>query len=292
MRLRLLAFPAALMFLGNGYGCAEQSDGTVAPPEVGGSSGKGGAGSSGKGGTTASGKGGSTSGKGGSGGTSSSKGGSTGNGGEAGDMTGAGGDPASGGTGGSGGKGGTGGSAGKGGSGGSGGITCEGSGGAPPDSGVSVRYKVSQAADTPDLEGDLWIYNESGASVNMTELTLRYYFTNEAAGGAAEQATINYANKQPISGGSAEQIQGNMTISLEAATGCDQDTVAVIGFTTGTLANDERVEFRFHVHNNDSVNYQQADDYSFNINMTTAGGTEWDHVVLRQNSTVLWGIDP
>ncbi len=290
-------------------GCAQQPEGE--PPFIyvnggssgmagrGGSGGQGAAGSSaGRGGV--SGLGGTT---GGLGGTAA--GGSTGGGGSGGSSDagldaaasggtigvgsgGAAGSAATGGTS----TGGTGGSAAT--TGGSAGTSAGSGGSGATAAGFSIQYKVENtSASATAIGSQLWIVNNGASTVNLNDLTLRYYFTNEVT--AALMQNINWANVGPISGGATMNLgAGELTITTvkmpAAVTGAD--SYVQFGFNAAgkTLAPGSRVQFSWTVQNFASQNFNQTGDYSFNAGSTTQ--TNWQNVVLFQGQTLLWGVQP
>jgi hypothetical protein len=66
----------------------------------------------------------------------------------------------------------------------------------------------------------------------------------------------------------------------------------VFGFKQGTLENGWYAHFRWTVQDFSSENFVQTNDYSFNATLTDSNGSEWSNVVLRESSTIIWGVDP
>jgi hypothetical protein len=201
---------------------------------------------------------------------------------------------ASGGTGG-GGSGGSVGSAGSGGTAGTGGGAGTSTGGdGGPVTGFSIQYKVENtSASGTAIGSQLWIFNNGTSTVNLNDLMLRYYFTNEVT--ATLMQNINWANVGPISGGANLNLgSGELTIKTErmsaAVTGAD--SYVEFGFNAAgkTLAPGSRVQFSWTVQNFGSQNFNQTGDYSFNAGYTSQ--TNWQNVVLFQGQSVLWGVQP
>ena len=153
-----------------------------------------------------------------------------------------------GGTNGAGGTTGTGGASG--GTSGTGGATG-GSGGAPPTGGFYCNYKVEEKGNATAIGSELWIVNNSGSSVALNTLKLRYYLTNEVTMSILQR--INWGNAQALAGGAADQIQGEITITPPtrlptAAPGAD--SYVEFGFNSNRmLQNGWRVQFSWTVHN-------------------------------------------
>jgi hypothetical protein len=179
-----------------------------------------------------------------------------------------------------------------GGTGGSAGTSTGGDGG--PVTGFSIQYKVENtSASGTAIGSQLWIVNSGTSAVNLNDLTLRYYFTNEVT--ASLMQNVNWANVGPVSGGANMNLgSGELTIKTErmpaAVTGAD--SYVEFGFNAAgkMLAPGSRVQFSWTVQNFGSQNFNQTGDYSFNAGYTSQ--TNWQNVVLFQGQSVLWGVQP
>jgi hypothetical protein len=271
-----------------------ESGGNAGQVGRGGSSGRGGTGAgAGRGGASAAGGTAAGSGGSGAGGTASASGGTSGASDGGVDAV------ASGGTGaiGSGGSVGSAGSSGAAtggtaGTGGNAGTSTGGDGG--PVTGFAIQYKVENtSASGTAIGSQLWIVNSGTSAVNLNDLTLRYYFTNEVT--AALMQNVNWANVGPVSGGANMNLgSGELTIKTErmpaAVTGAD--SYVEFGFNAAgkTLVPGSRVQFSWTVQNFGSQNFDQTGDYSFNAGYTSQ--MNWQNVVLLQGQSVLWGVQP
>ena len=245
----------------------------------------------------------------GSGGTLENMGGDEGSGGGGGSAgsggKGGGGGKTSGGSGGSGGKasGGSGGSAGSGGkagNGGSGGSTG-GSGGAGcmqspsgPIGGLSARYQN----ETPGVTGtgigaQLALYNTGQSTLNLADLKLRYYLTNEVQ--ANLNRTINWAWYRPIAGGAQDDKKAKVSFSVVSMTcktaNADSYLEFVFAADAGSLEPAHYLLFSWAANNASSQNFTQSNDYSFD---TTSKVDADDNkiVVLQASGTRVWGTEP
>ncbi len=197
---------------------------------------------------------------------------------------------------------GVGGSAGSGGAVGSGGST--GTGGSladagpdrviPPTTGVAAFYhatNVGLMADSILCEID--VRNMSTETIPLTDLTIRYYFTDEVATGPT--VDINYAHvtgppyRELGSNGITHQVQKiplNMQVYNKA------DSYIELGFAAGSGSlvpkDDALIAMKYHASDYKMIN--QANDYSFDPSKTTLAA--WDHIVLLRAGTVIWGIVP
>ncbi|HMJ57157.1 MAG TPA: cellulose binding domain-containing protein [Polyangiaceae bacterium] len=280
---------------------AGRTGGAGGAGQVGGSSsGSGGAGASGGTGGSTTGSGGSATGgsggsaTGGSGG--STTGGSGGTGGTGTTGSGGGGASGSGGSGGGTSKDAGAGGAGRGGSGGSGGASgAGGSGGAPPDAGptgLSVHYVVLKTqASSPYVQCELHVKNTGTSSAQVSELKLRYYFTDEVK--KTPKVSLNWSYICiPGNCGNSMTVNSNVSPNVPPAAGAD--TYIEFGFSSGhpSIGPGESADFAFQMEGPNPATdvYTQTNDYSFDSSKTSP--SLWPNVVLLQNGNTAWGTPP
>jgi len=132
------------------------------------------------------------------------------------------------------------------------------------------------------------LLNLSATTVQLSDLTIRYWFTGDGAQTYA--AAIDFAANS-----AGTQIQGNMsgTFVPVTRTGADQYMQLAFNSGAGTLTNAAAVfvQSRFNSTNPAfGVNFTQTGDYSFDPTKTTL--TDWTQVTLYQRGVLIWGIDP
>ena len=175
---------------------------------------------------------------------------------------------------------------------GSGGANGASGTGGGPATGFAVQYQVEIGGAGSAIGSQLWVVNNGIATVNLNELKVRYYFTNEVTGALIHN--INWANVGPNSGARPASIRSTeVTIRTAALTPAvtGADTYVEFGFSGGqTLAPGSRVQFSWTVQNHVSQNFNQTGDYSFNAGFTSQ--TNWQNVVLAPGPSVLWGVQP
>jgi endoglucanase len=300
--MRYFAVTAALMIVG---ACAAQNTPTPGPDEEdmvdGGSSGSSAGGNTSSGGSlpkSGSNSGGTASGgKPSNGGKTSTAGTSSGGDGAAGEANGgAGGDASP--TGGSGGKGGSGGSAGKGGNagagGGSGGAGCQPTA-STPLAGISARYQSEQpSSSTFSIGSQLAIANAGPNTLNLTDLKLRYYFTNEVT--APLVTTVNWSYFRPNGGGAQTTIdKSKVTLEVVPMTCTTAKANAYIEFTfaadVGSLTPGNQVYFSWVATNTASQKFTQSNDYSFD-GAAKVDADDSKLVVLQNSGNRVWGSEP
>ncbi len=134
--------------------------------------------------------------------------------------------------------------------------------------------------------------NSSAGSVAVSQFKVRYYFTDEPK--VQLQMTINYAHVQ-ISGNQFDMTVTNSVVGM-APTYSTADTYIEFSFSCSghaTLAPGESLDFAWQVQGpNPAMNtYTQTNDYSFNSSKV-GSPSSWDHVILFQNNSVIWGALP
>jgi hypothetical protein len=272
---------------GKSAGGAQSSSGTSQGGKGGDGSGgdfedhQGGGGSGGKGATGGNGSAGKASAGSSSGGGGNSSGGKGGTGG---------GGNSSGGGGGGGASAGTGGTA-SGGGGSGGGSTCT-----PLNAGnlagISARYE-SEGNDDYALAGKLIIANVGPNTLNLADLKLRYYFTNEVT--AAVQKTINWCYYRPNAGGAQEDRTSKVSFDVVpmACKPNGADTYLEFKFTAdaGLLEPGKQIYFSWALHNGASQKFTKTNDYSYSASAKEAD--DYTKVVVLQNSGArIWGTEP
>lgn len=122
-----------------------------------------------------------------------------------------------------------------------------------------LEYRCAMSNTTSNqIQGELKITNNSGSSINLSELTAQYYYTKE--GTASENGFVDYG---AIEGSTYRQVAQYGTITFNS------DHFEV-GFTSaaGTLAAGDRLIVQYRVSKSDWSNYDQSNDASFDASYT------------------------
>ncbi len=159
---------------------------------------------------------------------------------------------------------------------------------------IRLQYDNSQtAASSSSIKPWIRFYNESGYDINLSDLTVRYWFTSEPSG--VDQFNIDWA--QMGNGnvtGTFDQLPGAGNYYMEI--GFSSSTVLPIGLggdgSTANLFPDNATsgEIRIRVQNNGAGNYTQTDDYSYDAGTTTY--TDYDSINVYYKGVLVWGIPP
>jgi cellulose 1,4-beta-cellobiosidase len=165
---------------------------------------------------------------------------------------------------------------------------------AGPIAGFSVQYtNEATATNSSVIKCVLGIVNNSGQSVPLTELTLRYYYTNEVTHAITIDTNFAHASGGVTYADLTTKISKQNVVLTPSKT--NANAYVEIGFMAGSpsiLSGDVATQVDWQIHQtNYDQNYDQSNDYSFDASKTSA--QTWDHVALYRNgTTLLWGVPP
>jgi hypothetical protein len=146
-----------------------------------------------------------------------------------------------------------------------------------------VQYMTpTTTATTQEIRPHFEILNNGTSSQDLSALTLRYWYT--ADGSTSQAYDCDYA----LVGCGVVQA----TFVAATATTATADHYMEVSFTGGSVmagASSGEIQTRFH-DTNYAVTFSQTNDYSFNAGDTAY--TQWNHVTLYRNGTLVWGVEP
>jgi hypothetical protein len=164
--------------------------------------------------------------------------------------------------------------------------------GGPPPTGLSVLYEVEdQTSSSAYIGCELSVLNSSSASPSISNFTIRYYYTDEVH--QTPQMTINWSHVS--TSGADEDLEVTSSFVAISPPVTDADTYIEFSLASGsspTLAPGDAAQFSWQMQGPLPAQdvYTQTNDYSFNASLTTL--TAWNHVVLLESGTVVWGVVP
>ncbi len=149
---------------------------------------------------------------------------------------------------------------------------------------ATILYRAGETGTAVNsIRASLQLKNESGASIPLNELKIRYWYTRD--GNTEQTVEFDYAviGKEKL----LTEIVPLTTPSAGA------DTYAEIGFTAGAgslAASGTTGDIQFRIHNKDWSDYNQADDYSFQPSITSYAAN--DHITVYHKGKLIYGIEP
>ncbi len=136
------------------------------------------------------------------------------------------------------------------------------------------------------IQPKLRVVNGGGGTVPLSQLTVRYWYTNETFP-QTQVFQLYLAQMEP-----ATQIPSSrVTSRFVRVTRPQADTYLEIGFTStaGNLASGGAVGLEFNVHAANWANYSESNDYSYSTSTTPI---DWSKVTVYRNGVLIWGKEP
>jgi len=159
------------------------------------------------------------------------------------------------------------------------------SGGAPPAGALEVDYKCGSGPTDNQIRSSLRIKSSADASVAISGLELRYYFTSEVA----LPLTIEIYDAS-VDGAAGYHAVSHDAVKAEV-TGTDGYLKLTFTQAAGALTKGNAFTVDVAVHGpNWTGNFSEADDYSFGPDHTDFAA--WDHVTLFGGGELAWGKEP
>lgn len=149
---------------------------------------------------------------------------------------------------------------------------------------VKAQYKNKDSVGPADnsIKPGLQLVNNGSSGVDLSTITVRYWFTKDGASPLATPtcywAAIDCTN--------VKLSQGAV---VHARTGAD--VYVEVGFKPVTLAGDgaQSGDIQLGINKTDWTNFDETDDYSYGAGTTY---TDWTRATVYQNDILIWGTEP
>jgi len=159
----------------------------------------------------------------------------------------------------------------------------------PPTNGFSVLYKCAgTSAMASAIQAEITIDDVGPSTVPLSELTVRYYFTNEIVG--EKIIDIGFSGLNP--GFHDLKALETKQVGTVANPTFTADSFVEFGFAAGagSIAPGQSVIIAWQYHGQNFPSLNQSNDYSFDPTKTSA--VAWERVVLLRSGNVIWGTPP
>ncbi|MDZ7771878.1 MAG: cellulose binding domain-containing protein [Balneolaceae bacterium] len=164
----------------------------------------------------------------------------------------------------------------------------------PPFGSIRLQYRNNATNTTSEtIQPWIKIFNDSNLDINLSDLTVRYWFTSEPAG--SDEYVVDFAemtNDESNFSGSFNTEEGRYFLEV----GFDSDIVVPIGLggdgSTPNLfpASASTGGIQQRIHDDNFQNYDQSDDYSFNPTITNY--SDFDSINVYYKGQLIWGDAP
>ncbi len=163
-------------------------------------------------------------------------------------------------------------------------ATPQASGGGGTTSDLALQYRAADTnAGDNQMKPHFRIANHGGAAMNLSDLTIRYWYTIDGA----QPQTFN-CDYAAVGCGN---VNGQLVQMGAAKTGADY--YIEIGFASGAgsiAPGSDSGEIQTRINKNNWSNYSEGDDYSYDPTKTSFA--DWNKAGLYQNGVLVSGIEP
>src|SRR5262245_24920191 len=148
---------------------------------------------------------------------------------------------------------------------------------------LRLQYRAADTNATDNqIKPHFNIVNSGTTTVPLSELTIRYWYTNDA--NKPQVYDCDFATK------GCSNISASF-VTIPAVTGAN--TYLQLSFSAGAgslAAGQQSGEIQARLHSQDFSAYNEANDYSFDPTKTVFA--DWTKVTLYRNGTLVWGTEP
>src|SRR5262247_1759010 len=149
---------------------------------------------------------------------------------------------------------------------------------------LRLQYRVADPNSPNDnqIKPHFNIVNGGTTTVPLSELTIRYWYTND--GSQPQVYDCDFASR------GCSNISASF-VTIPAVTGAN--TYLQLSFSAGAgslTAGQQSGEIQTRLHSQNWSNYTEGNDYSYDATKTSFA--DWTRVTLYRNGTLVWGAEP
>lgn len=146
------------------------------------------------------------------------------------------------------------------------------------DNGVAVSLNQSSGGTGNTIQFTLDITNNTGAAIDLSKLTIDYYFTDDG-----NSDLCFWCDHAATSGSNYVALTGSISGDFAAASGSDADTKCTVRFSGGTFNAGDSMTVQVRITRSDWTDFNLGNDYS-------AGNAQ--HIVISKNGSPIFGDKP
>ena len=149
---------------------------------------------------------------------------------------------------------------------------------------LRLQYRVADPNSPNDnqIKPHFNIVNGGTTAVPLSELTIRYWYTND--GSQPQVFDCDFASR------GCSNISASF-VTIPAVTGANTYLQLSFGAGAGSLAAGQQSgEIQARLHSQNWSNYTEGDDYSYDATKTSFA--DWTRVTLYRNGALVWGTEP
>ncbi|MDC0708903.1 endo-1,4-beta-xylanase [Stigmatella sp. ncwal1] len=163
-------------------------------------------------------------------------------------------------------------------------ATPQGTSTPPPQGTLVVQYRAADThAGDNGIKPHFKIQNHGSDPVMLSELAIRYWFTIDGEKPLAfdcDYARVGSSN-----------VTGRYVTLSTGKTGADHALEITFNSSAGSIpAGGDSGEIQTRTHKTDWSNFNESDDYSFELSKTSF--SHWERVTLYRNGQLVWGTEP